>query len=202
MKMVTFSEIVKECRFQAGPSFSPTDPASKSLVSRAINRLMEMGDWAYTTAQLVFTTTNNTISLPYNAEAVRGYAGCWPGPVHVPWYEYHANGPGALTWQGTGLEGLIDEGPGHPCFFDMHRDVPCYVAAFGGRQDAGKRLSLDLFTSRMELRHAISIPVQPWKDNTEGLIFTVISVARGYIIRRWFNARLQRAAQRMAEAMT
>ena len=34
-----------------------------------------------------------------------------------------------------------------------------------------------------------------------GLIFTVISVARGYIIRRWFNARLQRAAQRMAEAM-
>ena len=36
---------------------------------------------------------------------------------------------------------------------------------------------------------------------TMGLIFTVISVARGYIIRRWFNARLQRAAQRMAEAM-
>ena len=36
---------------------------------------------------------------------------------------------------------------------------------------------------------------------TMGLIFTVISVARGYIIRRWFNARLQRAAQRMAEVM-
>lgn len=36
---------------------------------------------------------------------------------------------------------------------------------------------------------------------TMGLIFTAISVARGYIIRRWFNARLQRAAQRMAEAM-
>lgn len=36
---------------------------------------------------------------------------------------------------------------------------------------------------------------------TMGLIFTVISVARGYIIRRWFNARLQRAAQRMAEAV-
>lgn len=31
-----------------------------------------------------------------------------------------------------------------------------------------------------------------------GLIFTAISVARGYILRRWFNARLQAAAQRMA----
>jgi hypothetical protein len=35
-----------------------------------------------------------------------------------------------------------------------------------------------------------------------GLIFTVISVARGYVIRRWFNARLQRTAQRMAAAVS
>jgi len=41
----------------------------------------------------------------------------------------------------------------------------------------------------------------PYLYSTMGLIFTVISVARGYIIRRWFNARLQRAAQRMAEAV-
>ena len=31
-----------------------------------------------------------------------------------------------------------------------------------------------------------------------GLVFTVISVARSYIIRRYFNARLHAAAQRMA----
>jgi hypothetical protein len=31
-----------------------------------------------------------------------------------------------------------------------------------------------------------------------GLIFTVISVVRGYAIRRWFNARLQRMAQQLA----
>jgi len=35
-----------------------------------------------------------------------------------------------------------------------------------------------------------------------GLIFTAISVARGYVIRRWFNARLQRTAQRMADAVS
>lgn len=32
-------------------------------------------------------------------------------------------------------------------------------------------------------------------------IFTVISIVRSYVVRRWFNARLQRAAQRLAEAV-
>lgn len=31
-----------------------------------------------------------------------------------------------------------------------------------------------------------------------GLIFTIISVARSYIIRRWFNAMLRKASERMA----
>ncbi len=39
----------------------------------------------------------------------------------------------------------------------------------------------------------------PFSTNLEiGAWFTVISVARGYIIRRWFNARLKRAARFMA----
>lgn len=32
-------------------------------------------------------------------------------------------------------------------------------------------------------------------------IFTVISIARSYIVRRWFNARLQRAAALLAKAV-
>ena len=32
-----------------------------------------------------------------------------------------------------------------------------------------------------------------------GLVFTVISIARSYIIRRWFNARLHAAAIKAAE---
>ncbi|WP_236273903.1 hypothetical protein [Pseudomonas congelans] len=32
-----------------------------------------------------------------------------------------------------------------------------------------------------------------------GAWFTVISVVRGYIIRRWFNARLKNAARRIAQ---
>ncbi len=31
-----------------------------------------------------------------------------------------------------------------------------------------------------------------------GLIFTVISVVRSYVIRRWFNAMLRKASERMA----
>lgn len=33
------------------------------------------------------------------------------------------------------------------------------------------------------------------------LIYTGISIARGYVLRRWFNAQLQRAAARMAKAV-
>lgn len=32
-----------------------------------------------------------------------------------------------------------------------------------------------------------------------GAWFTVISIARGYVIRRWFNARLKAAAHRLAQ---
>lgn len=35
-----------------------------------------------------------------------------------------------------------------------------------------------------------------------GLIFTVISIARSYYIRRYFNARLHRLSQRAAESIT
>ena len=35
-----------------------------------------------------------------------------------------------------------------------------------------------------------------------GLIFTVISVVRSYVIRRWFNARLHAAAQALAGRAT
>jgi len=33
---------------------------------------------------------------------------------------------------------------------------------------------------------------------TMGLIYTVVSVARGYAIRRWFNARLHKMSQQLA----
>ncbi len=40
----------------------------------------------------------------------------------------------------------------------------------------------------------------PLSTNLEvGAWFTVISIARGYVIRRWFNARLKAAAHRLAQ---
>lgn len=33
-----------------------------------------------------------------------------------------------------------------------------------------------------------------------GVLYTLVSVARSYVVRRWFNARLHRAAVRMAGA--
>ena len=42
-----------------------------------------------------------------------------------------------------------------------------------------------------------------WSSNMElGLIYTGISVLRGYAIRRWFNAKLHAAAERWAMSFT
>ncbi|MDD5030375.1 MAG: hypothetical protein PHH58_12870 [Rhodoferax sp.] len=35
-----------------------------------------------------------------------------------------------------------------------------------------------------------------------GVLYTLISVARSYVIRRWFNARLHQAAQHLAARAT
>jgi membrane protein implicated in regulation of membrane protease activity len=35
-----------------------------------------------------------------------------------------------------------------------------------------------------------------------GLIYTAISVVRSYAVRRWFNARLRQAAERLAHKLT
>ena len=37
-----------------------------------------------------------------------------------------------------------------------------------------------------------------WDNFEIGLLYTVVSIARSYIIRRWFNAKLHAAAQRLA----
>lgn len=41
-----------------------------------------------------------------------------------------------------------------------------------------------------------------WDNFQIGLLYTVVSIARSYIIRRWFNAMLHRAAQRMAATVS
>lgn len=35
-----------------------------------------------------------------------------------------------------------------------------------------------------------------------GVLYTLVSVCRSYVIRRWFNARLHAAAQRLAGGVT
>lgn len=35
-----------------------------------------------------------------------------------------------------------------------------------------------------------------------GVFFTVISIVRSYVLRRWFNARLQQMAQKMARKVS
>ena len=40
-----------------------------------------------------------------------------------------------------------------------------------------------------------------WENFQIGVLFTIVSVARSYFVRRWFNARLHAAAERLARRM-
>ena len=56
------------------------------------------------------------------------------------------------------------------------------------------------------LNLGVQLVVYPWFGATFtfgqniqiGLIFMVVSISRSYVIRRWFNARLRAAAQKLA----
>lgn len=55
------------------------------------------------------------------------------------------------------------------------------------------------FAANLVVLPAFGLPVTASAAFGIGLVFTVISVARTYAIRRWFNARLHAAALRLAE---
>ncbi len=55
------------------------------------------------------------------------------------------------------------------------------------------------FAANMLILPAFGFTTLTWQTNFYiGLVYTIISVARSYIIRRWFNRMLHRAAQRLA----
>lgn len=55
------------------------------------------------------------------------------------------------------------------------------------------------FLANMAILPAYGFSTFTWQINLQiGALYTVVSVARSYIIRRWFNQMLHRTAQRIA----
>ena len=54
------------------------------------------------------------------------------------------------------------------------------------------------FTANLIILPMFGYTPSLWDNFQIGLLYTVVSIARSYIIRRWFNARLHAAAERMA----
>ncbi|UIF90882.1 hypothetical protein [Cupriavidus sp. UYPR2.512] len=54
------------------------------------------------------------------------------------------------------------------------------------------------FTANFLIFPLFGMHISPGANFLMGLIYTAISITRSYVIRRWFNARLQAAAQRLA----
>lgn len=58
------------------------------------------------------------------------------------------------------------------------------------------------FVANMTILPLIGFHITPGQNLFIGVLYTVISVARSYVIRRWFNAHLHTTAQRLAERAT
>jgi hypothetical protein len=54
------------------------------------------------------------------------------------------------------------------------------------------------FTANMLIFPLFGFHITPGANFAMGMIYTVISVARSYCVRRWFNARLHRLASAVA----
>lgn len=58
------------------------------------------------------------------------------------------------------------------------------------------------FTANMLILPAFGFHITVVQNLAIGVLFTIISVARQYVIRRWFNAKLHRAAALLAGEKT
>jgi hypothetical protein len=54
------------------------------------------------------------------------------------------------------------------------------------------------FSANMLILPLIGFHITPGQNLFIGVLYTLVSVARSYVIRRWFNARLHAAAQSLA----
>jgi hypothetical protein len=55
------------------------------------------------------------------------------------------------------------------------------------------------YTANLLVLPAFGFTSLTWQTNIIiGLVYTVISVIRSYVLRRWFNDQLRRAAERLA----
>lgn len=59
--------------------------------------------------------------------------------------------------------------------------------------------SINFVMNLLVIPMAIDAHLSLWANWWMGWIFTVVSIVRQYVIRRWFNASIHRAAKRLAE---
>ena len=55
------------------------------------------------------------------------------------------------------------------------------------------------FVANMLILPLVGFHITPGQNLFIGVLYTVISVARSYVIRRWFNAKLHSTALRLAQ---
>lgn len=107
----------------------PTNPTVLARINEAVRGLLQTDDTNFTIDQIRYLTLNNSISLPREYESVRLVTmNSYPVNVASQTIEYVASGPGRCSWEQ--LPKLIDEGVGHPTFFDIPKTEDWYLTAY------------------------------------------------------------------------
>ena len=58
------------------------------------------------------------------------------------------------------------------------------------------------FTANLLILPLIGFHITITQNLFIGLLYTIISVARSYVVRRWFEARIHKAAHKVSEKVT
>ena len=100
-------------------------------LNEAQRRLIKTDDFNFTLDQLRIYTKGNSIALSREYIAARLITmDDYPIPIDSQAYEYIASGPGKCIWDQ--MAKLVDEGKGHPTFFEISQDpaTDWYLVAF------------------------------------------------------------------------
>ena len=142
--MYTFADYKTACAPFVKDGRCSDDAEVAATINRAMEILMDEGDWKHTVQKMRIRTYNNSIALPHGVETVLKVDNCGvPVMVHNIWYEFLDGGPGMLLPESvnTVANDLKDEGY-FPTFFPIGNSQRYLIALSTEAGDVGETIRI------------------------------------------------------------
>lgn len=172
MHALRLAELKNRIAPYVGSGRNAQDPQVLEYINRAVELLMEKGDWSHSVHRLKMQVANGHIALPYGYSTVLKHAHC-ESPM-LQWsmgYEFLGSGPGAIDFgNDSGRVGDLVDADWHPTWHPLG-NFPMKIAAFSlYPQDVGKVITIrctDSLGNTMgppwfEAGSALQLPISSW----------------------------------------